>query len=283
MAQVWKGAEVTAALNRELAERIEKLKMCGVSPRLAIVRMGENDGDMAYERNAIKRCESLGISVECVALDASAAEETLLRAIRSINDDASIHGCLLLRPLPKHINDAAARNALRPEKDVDGITDASLAGVFANEPKGFPPCTAAACMQLLRHYGCAPEGKRAVVIGRSLVVGRPVAMLLMHQNATVTVCHTKTKDLPNICREADILIVSAGRAELINAAAVRAGQCVIDAGIHVGPDGRLCGDVQFSEVEPVVSAITPVPGGVGAVTTAILAKHVAEAAERTLS
>lgn len=278
MAQLLKGAPVSAALNEMTRVGVEALRAQNIMPALAIVRVGERADDLAYERGACKRAEALGVRVDRISLPETVSQAEMLRLIERLNADDAVHGVLLLRPLPMHIDEALVCNALVPEKDVDGITDASLAAVFTGGGRGFAPCTAAACMEVLRHYGIAPAGKRAVVVGRSLVVGRPVAMLLLHQNATVTLCHTKTADLPAMCREADILIAAAGKPGVIGAAHVRAGQIALDVGIHVLPDGSLCGDMAFEAVEPLVSAITPVPGGVGAVTTAVLLAHVAQAA-----
>lgn len=280
MAEIWKGAAVTAAINERLRQEVAALRAQGVTPRLAIVRMGAREDDIAYERGARKRCESIGVEVVCHTLPADAEEEALLAVLRAVNDDAQTHGCLLLRPLPPHIDDERARNALRPEKDVDGITDSSLAGVFTGSRVGFPPCTAAACLAILDHFGYELQGRRAVVIGRSLVVGKPVAMLLLARHATVTVCHTRTKDLPARAREAELLIVAAGKPGVVGAAYCSAGQAVIDVGIHVREDGSLCGDVDLPAVERQAAAITPVPGGVGTVTTSVLVAHVVEAARR---
>ena len=283
MAKLLSGREVAAALDAQLAARVEALKEMGVTPCLAIVRVGERGDDVAYENSAVKRCEKVGVRVEKFNLPETATQEELLRVIDEVNQSQSISGCLLFRPLPKHMNDDVVRNALLPQKDVDGITNGSLAGVFAGVDKGFPPCTAQACMEILDFFGLDVSGKRAAVIGRSLVVGKPAAMMLVQKNATVTVCHTKTKDMPSVCREADILIVSAGRAGVIGKEYVRPGQIVIDVGINVDENGKLCGDVRFEEAEPVVEAITPVPGGVGAVTTSVLIKHVVDAASRAVS
>ena len=178
------------------------------------------------------------------------------------------------------VQSAAAGAALDPKKDMDGITDGSMTAVYAGTKGGYPPCTAAACVALLKHYNIPIKGKRVVVIGRSLVIGKPVSLLLLAEHATVTICHSRSENLPDICREADILVVAAGKAGMVGAESVRAGQVVLDVGIHVGADGNLCGDTRFAEVEPVVEAITPVPGGVGTVTSTILASHVVEAAER---
>lgn len=283
MAKLLSGKEVAAALDAQLAARVEALKEKGVTPCLAIVRVGERGDDVAYENSAVKRCEKIGVRVEKFILSETATQEELLRVIDEVNQSQKISGCLLFRPLPKHMNDEVVRNALLPQKDVDGITNGSLAGVFAGVNKGFPPCTAQACMEILDFFGLDVSGKRAAVIGRSLVVGKPAAMMLVQRNATVTVCHTKTKDMPSVCREADILIVSAGRAGVIGKEYVKPGQIVIDVGINVDENGKLCGDVRFDEAEPVVEAITPVPGGVGAVTTSVLIKHVVDAASRAVN
>lgn len=283
MALLLKGAPVSAALNAKTAEMAESLLHRGVQPALAIVRVGERPDDLSYERMAVRRAQAAGVHARCVALDAGTDTEALLAVIAQLNDDPSIHGILLLRPLPEQIDEARACAAIVPQKDVDGVTDGSLAGVFTGSGCGFAPCTAAACMEILRHYGIDPAGKRAVVVGRSLVVGRPLSMLLLHANATVTLCHTRTRDLPEICRAADILVAAAGRAQMLGAAHLRAGQTVLDVGIHVREDGSLCGDVAFAEAEPLVFAVTPVPGGVGTVTTAVLMRHVVRAAQRALT
>lgn len=282
MAQLLKGAEVTAVLNEKLKARAEALKEKGVTPTLGIVRVGARPDDLSYERGATKRCETIGVAVEKFVLREDVTQAELLALIETINANAGIHGVLIFRPLPKHIDDEAVRAALAPEKDVDGITDGSLVGVFTGTKQGFPPCTPQACMEILDHFGIDCTGKKAVVIGRSLVVGKPAAMMLIKKNATVTVCHTKTADMPAVCREAEILIVAAGRAGVVGSDYVAAGQTVIDVGINVNAEGKLCGDVDFAAVEPVVGAITPVPGGVGTVTTSVLVGHVIEAAERSL-
>lgn len=280
MATILKGAAVTAALNQSLTERTSALKEKGILPTLAIVRVGERGDDISYEKGAIKRCEKIGVGVKQFLLPTDVPEETLLATIEEINADPAIHGCLLFRPLPGHIDGERIRRALAPQKDVDGITDGSLAGVFSGSGEGYPPCTAQACMEILDHYGYPLQGKKAVVVGRSLVVGKPAAMLLLQKNATVTVCHTRTADMPALCREAEVLIVAAGKAGVVGKEYLSPGQVVIDVGIHVLEDGKLTGDVKFEEAEPIVEAITPVPGGVGTVTTSVLVKHVVEAAEK---
>ena len=283
MAKQLLGKEVTAALNERIKEQVQQLKEKGITPLLRIIRVGENPGDISYEKGAAKRCETLGVSCEKVLLPADVTQEQLLAVIDDANKDDAVHGVLLLRPLPKHLNQAVIENALDPAKDVDCMTDGSMAGVFMGKEVGFAPCTPQACMEILDHYGIDCTGKKAVVIGRSLVVGKPAAMMLLRKNATVTVCHTRTVDMPAVTREADILIVAAGRAGIIGADYVRKGQIVIDVGINVNAEGKLCGDVDYNAVEPIVDAITPVPGGVGSVTTSVLVGHVVQAAGRRLS
>lgn len=282
MAELWKGAPAAAALMEDLTGRVERLSGAGVTPTLAIVRVGERPDDRAYETGAVKRCEKAGVAVKRFPLPAGCSALELRAVLEHINAVSEIHGCLMLRPLPDPAMEEMACALLDPKKDVDCMTPAALAGVFAGKGWGYPPCTAQACLELLNYYGTDLTGKRAAVVGRSLVIGKPVSMLLQAENATVTMCHTRTKDLPAVCRGAEVLIAAAGRANLLGAAHVSPGQVVLDVGINVDESGKLCGDVKFDEAEPVVSAITPVPGGVGAVTTAVLVKHVVEAAERTL-
>ena len=280
MAQLLKGAEVVSALNETIQADVAALLSRGVTPTLAILRVGDKPDDLAYERGAMKRAETVGVAVRQIALPQTVSQEELLAEIEKINSDESIHGCLMLRPLPKHIDDLRAREALLPEKDIDGITEGSLAGVFTGTKRGFPPCTAQACMEILRHYKFDLAGKNAIVIGRSLVIGKPVAMMLLGQNATVTICHTKSKDMPALTKKADILIVAAGKPGVVGAEYVSAGQIVLDVGINFNAEGKMTGDADFAAVEPIVGAITPVPGGVGTVTTSVLMAHVVEAAKR---
>ena len=280
MAKQLLGKEVTAALNERIKADAAKLNEKGIKPTLGIIRVGERPDDLSYERGATKRCETLGVECKKYLLPADVSQEELLKVIDEVNHDDNIHGVLMFRPLPKHIDQTVVENALAAEKDVDCQTDASLGGVFTGKKVGFPPCTPQACMEILDHYGIDCTGKKAVVIGRSLVVGKPAAMMLIKKNATVTVCHTKTVDMPSVTREADILIVAAGRAGVVGAEYVSEGQIVIDVGINVNAEGKLCGDVDYAAVEPIVEAITPVPGGVGSVTTSVLVGHVVEAAMR---
>ena len=291
MAKLLLGKKVTAALNARLQARAEALKKRGVRPKLAIVRCGEDPSDLSYERGAVSRAELIGVDVQKHALPGDATKEALIDLIRTLNADDAIHGVLLFRPLPGHLKACQSEifNALDPAKDVDCMTDLSNAGVFEGRSDlGFPPCTPQACMEILDHYGIDCKGKKAVVIGRSLVVGKPLAMMLMGRHATVTVCHTRTLDVPGEARAADILVTSAGALGSLTGACVKPGQIVIDVSVNWDPEkinakggrGAIAGDAVFEEVEPIVEAITPVPGGVGSVTTSVLIGHVIEAAER---
>ena len=281
MAKLLLGAPVANALGEKLEGEITRLKRLGVTPTLAIVRVGERKDDLSYERGAINRCDGLGIDVRQFVLDGGCSQEELIATIEQVNNDASIHGCLMFRPLPAGLDEAAACAALDPAKDVDCITEGSMYGIFVNKPIGFAPCTAEACIELLDYYGYDLTGARVTVIGRSLVIGKPVSMMLQSRNATVTMCHTRTKDMAAECREAEILVVAAGHIGTIGADAAAPQQVIVDVGINWDQNaGKLCGDVLFDEVEPLVSAITPVPRGVGSITTAVLAKHVVEAARR---
>lgn len=283
MAKLLKGADVVASLGERMTRDIEQLKTKGITPKLAILRVGERPDDISYEKNAIKRCGSVGVEVKSIVLPPDVTQEDLMGHIEDINRNDSIHGALIFRPLPKHLDEQAVCDALKPEKDIDGITEGSLVGVFTGSGKGFAPCTAQACMEILDHFKIDCKGKRAVVIGRSLVVGKPSAIMLMGKNATVTVCHTKTVDMPAIARDAEILIVAAGVMEGITKEYFSPGQVVIDVGINWNEEkGKLCGDVKFDDAEPIVKAITPVPGGVGTVTTSVLVSHVVEAAKKLL-
>ena len=285
MAVLLTGKPVADALSADTRTRAEALLSKGVQPRLVLLRCGDNEADGAYIRGAVKRAALCGVAAELRTLPADASADVVAAAIDAVNRDPAVHGCLLLRPLPPHLrgeeSDLCAR--LAPDKDVDGMTPESAAAVFTGQGRGFSPCTAEACMALLRHYGIDSCGRHAVVIGRSPVVGRPVSMLLLRENATVTLCNSRTQNLPEVCREADVVVVAMGRMGFIGAEHLRAGQVVVDVGIHVNEEGKLCGDVRFGEAEPVVEAITPVPGGVGTVTTSVLVSHVVEAAEKAAS
>lgn len=275
------GRPVADEIRSDLVSRIASLGNRGIVPKLAIVRVGEREDDLAYERGAVKRCEQLGITVKRHVLPDRCSQEMLLGLISQISNDPQLHGCLMFRPLPNQIDESSVFECLVPEKDVDGITSGSLYGVFAQRDHGFAPCTAEAVIRLLKYYDYDLRGKRVCVVGRSLVIGRPLAMLLLAHDATVTICHTRTADLASQCQCADIVIVAAGHMHTIGKDALRPGQVVIDVGINWDDDAaRLVGDVDYDAAASIVSAITPVPGGVGAVTTAVLAAHVVEAAEK---
>ena len=289
MAKRLLGKEVNEALVAALQGRTAALKEKGVVPTLGIIRLGENPSDLSYEKGATKRAEEVGVAVKNYILPETASKEDVLAVIDEVNADASVHGVLMFRPLPKHLKADMDEicNRLAPCKDVDSMTHMSNAGVFEGQDLGYAPCTPAACMEILDHYGIDCKGKNAVVIGRSLVVGKPAAMMLMAKNATVTMCHTKTVNTAEICKNADIIISAAGVLNSLTKDYVREGQIVIDVSMNWNPEkitakgkGGMCGDAIFDEVEPIVEAITPVPGGVGAVTTTVLMKHVVEAAEK---
>ena len=289
MAKQLLGKEVNEALVAALQARTAALREKGVTPTLGIIRLGENPSDLSYEKGATKRAEEVGVAVKNYILPEDASKEDVLKVIDEVNADASVHGVLMFRPLPKHLkaDQDEICNRLAPCKDVDSMTHMSNAGVFEGQDLGYAPCTPAACMEILDHYGINCKGKNAVVIGRSLVVGKPAAMMLMGKNATVTVCHTRTVNTAEICKNADIIVTAAGVLGSLTKDFVREGQIVIDVSMNWNPEkitskgkGGMSGDCVFDEVEPIVEAITPVPGGVGAVTTTVLMKHVVEAAEK---
>ena len=289
MAKRLLGKEVNEALVASLLNRTAALKEKGVTPTLGIIRLGENPSDLSYEKGATKRAEEVGVAVKNYILPESATKEEVLAVIDQVNADETVHGVLMFRPLPKHLKNDQDEicNRLDPKKDVDSMTHMSNAGVFEGQDLGYAPCTPAACMEILDHYGIDCKGKNAVVIGRSLVVGKPAAMMLMAKNATVTICHTKTVNTAEICKNADIIVTAAGVLNSLTKDFVREGQIVIDVSMNWNPEkittkgkGGMSGDCVFDEVEPIVEAITPVPGGVGAVTTTVLMKHVVEAAEK---
>ena len=280
MALSMKSKPVVDALRANLEPRVVRLKEAGVTPTLGIVRVGERPDDLSYERTAIKRADSLGIATRVYALDAQSTEEALLEQLCVINDDPEIDGCLMFRPLPEFVDEKKACDTLVIHKDIDGISTASLGAVFSDDPDVFAPCTAEACLTMLDHYDVPLAGKHVVVVGRSLVIGKPVAMLLLKRNASVTMCHSKTEDLRALTRQADIVICATGRPKAFDHTYFSPGQTVVDVGISFDDEGNLCGDVDFADVEPVVGAITPVPGGIGSVTTSVTMEHTVLAAER---
>jgi methylenetetrahydrofolate dehydrogenase (NADP+)/methenyltetrahydrofolate cyclohydrolase len=277
------GKDVAAALQEQMKKDVEALKSKGVNPTLGIVRLGEKPGDISYEKGATKNAEGVGVGVKNYILPEDTTQDKLLSVINEINKDKNVHGVLLFRPLPKHIDDNAIRAALSPAKDMDGITDGSMAGIYSDSGAGYPPCTAESVIRILDYYKVDPAGKDVVVLGRSTVIGKPVSLMLLKRNATGTICHSKTKDLPKKTQAADIVVVAMGRAWSVGKESFKAGQYVIDVGVNAKPNGEkgTCGDVKTEEVEPIVAGISPVPGGVGSVTSANLVCHVIDAAKKT--
>ena len=282
MRTVMMGTDVAKSMKEDLIRQTEELKSQGVEPTLCILRVGARPDDLSYERGAKKRMELVGIRCQVVELPEDISQAKLEETFREINEDPAIHGILVFRPLPGHLSEEPLKALMDPRKDVDCMSPVNMAKIFAGDETGFAPCTAEAVMTMLDAYGIDPKGKRAVVVGRSMVIGKPAAMLLLKRHATVTTCHTRTADLAGTCRQAQILVAAAGKAKMVTADMTGEGAVVLDVGINVDESGALVGDVAFDEVEPLVRAITPVPGGVGAVTTAVLMKHVVEAAERAV-
>ncbi len=279
MAQILSGAPAAEAMLAGLSVRTRALRERGVTPTLVILRVGAQDASRSYERAAKKACTAAGVESFTIELPENAHMDAVLHAVRSINAEAGVHGALLLRPMPFKKTEQAACRELAASKDVDGVSPASLASVFTGELAGFAPCTARAVLELLDYYGIEPRGKRVAVVGRSLVVGKPLAMLLTARDATVTLCHSRTPDLPGLCRSCDIVVAAAGQPGLLGADCFAPGQVVVDVGTNVTPEG-LRGDVDFEAACGTAAAVSPVPGGVGRVTSAVLALHTVEAAER---
>ena len=266
-----KGAAVSAKLKEQVEKGLETLTWV---PKLTIIRVGENPD----EKGATKKLTSFGLEVESKVFPGDISDEAFKREFAAINADASVDGILMLRPLPKQTNEQDIEKMIDPAKDLDGISPVNIAKVFSGDTSGFAPCTAEAVVCMLKMNDIALSGKRVAVVGRSMVVGRPLSMLLLHENATVTICHSRTASLPEVCREADILTACVGKAAMINHTYVKKDAVVIDVGINVDENGKLCGDVDFADLEGTASAATPVPGGVGGVTTAVLAQHLVRAA-----
>ncbi|HHW30418.1 MAG TPA: bifunctional 5,10-methylene-tetrahydrofolate dehydrogenase/5,10-methylene-tetrahydrofolate cyclohydrolase [Clostridiaceae bacterium] len=281
MAILMKGSEVVNSMKEKMLVEVEELKAKGIIPGLAIVRIGSNPDDISYERGAIKRCESLGIMCRVYEYPSDISQEKFVYELKKINEDESIHGILLFRPLPKHIDENLVKYIIDPKKDIDCFNPINLAKVFEGDETGFAPCTPEAVIEIMDHYGIEARGKRVVIIGRSLVVGKPLSMLLLKRNATITICHTKTRNIEEICKNAEILIAAAGKAKMVTKDFISKGQIIIDVGINVDENGKLCGDVNFEEAEMLADYITPVPGGVGTVTTSVLAKHIIQAAKNS--
>ncbi len=271
-----RGKKVSDGIKEYVSKELETLSFV---PKLAIVRVGENPDDMSYERGATKKLKSFGLDVASYVFSQDISDEDFKKAFKDINEDDEVTGILLLRPLPRTINEKDIENMIDPKKDLDGISPINIAKVFAGDTTGFSPCTAEAVIEVLKAYDIELTGKRVTVIGRSMVVGKPVSMLLLKENATVTMTHTRTVDLKKTCSDAEIVIAAAGRAKMLNSDYCGQDAVMIDVGINVDENGKLCGDVDYATLDGKASAATPVPGGVGTITTAVLAKHLIQAAK----
>lgn len=281
MAERLAGKAVADAMKEELSQKVAAIKAKGITPKLGIIRVGARPDDLFYEGGAKKTCDSIGMNYQVFEYPADIDQATFEQAVKQVGANKEINGILMFAPLPAQLDEKKIRNLIPVEKDVDCMTIGSAAKVYTDDPTGFPPCTPTACMDILKFYNIPLKGKKAVVLGRSQVVGKPVAMLLLRENATVTICHSRTDNLPAVCAEADVLIAAVGRAKMVKANFVKPGQVVIDVGINEDPDnpGKYCGDVDYAAVEPIVEKITPVPGGVGSVTTVVLCKQTIQACE----
>lgn len=275
--QIIKGKPVADKISESLIQDVNELVKEGINPKLTIVRVGARGDDLAYERGALKRCQTVGIATEVLELAEDITQEEYVKTLTELNNDKNVHGILCFRPLPKQLDEEAIKYVIAPEKDVDSFSPINSAKVMEGDTTGFPPCTPTAVVEILKHYGVELSGAKVAVLGRSMVVGKPAAMLLLNENATVTICHSRTKDLAKVTSEADVLVAAVGRAKMVKEDFVKEGAVVIDVGINVDADGKLCGDVDTNAVSDKVSMITPVPAGVGSVTTSILAKHVVKA------
>lgn len=271
-----RGKKVSDGIKEYVSKELETLSFV---PKLAIVRVGENPDDMSYERGATKKLKSFGLDVASYVFPQDISDEDFKKAFKDINENDEVTGILLLRPLPRTINEKDIENMIDPKKDLDGISPINIAKVFVGDTSGFSPCTAEAVIEVLKAYDIELTGKRVTVVGRSMVVGKPVSMLLLKENATVTMTHTRTVNLKKTCSDAEIVIAAAGRAKMLNSDYCGQDAVMIDVGINVDENGKLCGDVDYSTFDGKASAATPVPGGVGTVTTAVLAKHLIQAAK----
>lgn len=275
--QIIKGKPVADKISEDLKKEVKSLNEMGIKPKLAIVRVGERADDLAYERGALKRCQNIGIETEVVELDENISQDEFIKAIHKLNEDDKVNGILTFRPLPKHLSEDEIKYEINPKKDIDCFNPINTAKIVENDKTGYPPCTPTAVIEILKHYGINLTGANIVVLGRSMVVGKPLSMLLLNENATVNICHSKTRNLPEIASQADILVAAVGRAKMVKKDYVKDGAIVIDVGVNVDDQGNLCGDVDMEDVLDKVSMITPVPGGVGAVTTSILATNIVKA------
>ncbi len=281
MEKILKGKPVADAIKADTAKRAENLKKRGVMPVLTIVRAGERDDDIAYERRIEKNCSQAGIEVRKKVYPREVSQAEFVAALRSLSEDDTVHGILVLRPLPPQLDEDAAASAIDPAKDVDCMNSENLRKIFTGDPLAIPPCTSEAVVEILKYYGVALEGKNVVIANRSLVLGRPLAMLLLNENATVTICHSHTRDLVRTASQADIFVTGIGKARHFGKEYVSPKTVVIDAGINFSEHG-MCGDMKYEEAAETAAAITPVPGGVGGVTSALLLRHLVKSAELSI-
>ena len=279
MARIIDGKLISKQLKDELKSEVEQLKKAGKKCALAVIQVGDDAASSVYVGNKKKACEYIGIESFSYKLPENTSEDELLALIEKLNADSNVHGILCQLPLPKHMNEEHIVKAISPEKDVDGFHVENV-GALVTGTEGFVSCTPAGIIELLKRSDVTIEGKHCVVIGRSNIVGKPMALLFLRENATVTVCHSKTRNLRDICKQADILVVAMGKPLYIDASYVKKGATVVDVGIHRDENNKLCGDVDFQKVEPVCGAITPVPGGVGPMTIAMLMKNCVEAMKK---
>lgn len=275
--QIIKGKPVADKISENLIKEVNDLSKEGIIPKLAIVRVGARPDDLAYERGALKRCQTIGIETEVIELEENITQEEYIKAVHKLNEDEKVNGILTFRPIPKHLNEDVIKYEIDPNKDIDCFNPINISKILENDKSGYPPCTPTAVVEILKYYDVDLSGANIVVLGRSMVVGKPVSMLLLNENATVTICHSRTKNLPEITSNADILVAAVGKANIVKEEYIKDGAIVIDVGINVDDQGNLCGDVDTNNVLDKVSMITPVPGGVGSVTTSILASHVVKA------
>ncbi|MFR4163431.1 MAG: bifunctional 5,10-methylenetetrahydrofolate dehydrogenase/5,10-methenyltetrahydrofolate cyclohydrolase [Paraclostridium sordellii] len=275
--QIIKGKPVADKISEGLIKEVNNLVTEGINPKLAIVRVGARADDLAYERGALKRCKTIGIETEVVELDENINQEEYIKVLHKLNEDKKINGILTFRPLPKHLNEDEIKYHIDPKKDVDCFNPINTAKIVENDESGYPPCTPTAVVEILKHYDIELSGANITVIGRSMVVGKPVSMLLLNENATVTICHSKSKNLPEISSKSDVVVAAVGKAKMINHDYIKDGAVVIDVGINVDDEGNLCGDVDTDDIMDKARMLTPVPGGVGSVTTSILSSHVVKA------
>ena len=281
MGEIIKGKPVGDALSEILKGECEALVKEGIQPKLAILRVGAKPNDLSYERGALKKCDTIGIVAEVTELSEDTTQEQYIEALEKLNKDSSVHGILTFRPLPKGIDEEVIKNVISPEIDVECFSPMNTAKLMEGDKTGFPPCTPTAVVETLKHYNVPLKGANVVVLGRSMVVGKPLSMLLLGENATVTICHSKTQDLSKVCSQADVLVAGVGRARMVTSDYIKEGAVVIDVGINAKPEGGgICGDVDTDDVVEKASMVTPVPAGVGSVTTSILAKHVIKACKQ---